>query len=123
MKLLKKNNNNLSYELNKNDIDNKCDINDVNNDIFSKKEQKIIKKMSRIDLLELLIIQRKTIDELEIKIASLNKLIEYREAKIKNIGTIAEASLVLNGVFEKAQEAANQYLENVKIVAKEIKSD
>ena len=97
--------------------------NNVNNDIFSKNNQKIIKKMSRMDLLKVLITQRKKIDELEEKIANLNNMIEYRELKIKNAKSIAEASLVLNEVFEKAQEAANQYLENVKIAAEGITSD
>ena len=97
--------------------------NDVNNDIFSKNNQKIIKKMSRIDLLEVLIMQRKKIDELEIRISNLNKLLEYKEIRVKDVKTVAEASLILNDVFEKAQEAANQYLENVKMIVKKSISD
>ena len=37
-----------------------------------------------------------------------------REIKISQAGSIAEASMQLNGVFEAAQEAAKQYLENIE---------
>ena len=33
---------------------------------------------------------------------------------LKNAGSIAEAALALNGVFESADKAAAQYLENIK---------
>jgi hypothetical protein len=37
-----------------------------------------------------------------------------RRIEVENAGSIAEASLRLNGVFQAAQEAADQYLENVR---------
>ena len=37
-----------------------------------------------------------------------------REIKLSQAGSIAEAALQLNGVFEAAQEAAKQYLENIE---------
>ena len=76
--------------------------------------QKLVKRMSRKDLLQLLIVQRKKIDELEQELKHTNELLTSKEIIIDNAGSIAEASLKLNEVFEKAQEAANQYLENVK---------
>ena len=39
---------------------------------------------------------------------------EKRIADLSEVGSIAEAALRLNGVFEAAQRAANQYLQSVK---------
>lgn len=39
-----------------------------------------------------------------------------REIELEDAGSIAEASLRLNGIFEAAQRAADQYLDNVKML-------
>lgn len=96
----------------KNKETNKKDFLEEDKVIENKKN--IIKKMSRKDLLEILIIERKKIDELESEIRHVKEQLSTKEIMIKNAGSIAEASLKLNKVFEKAQEAADQYLENVK---------
>ena len=72
------------------------------------------KRMSRKDLLELLVIQCEKIDELEIELKRVNELLNDKEIKISKAGSIAEAALQLNGVFEAAEKAVGQYLENVK---------
>ena len=69
--------------------------------------------MSRKELLELLVLQSKKNDELTEKLYEANLQLENREINISNAGSIAEASLILNEVFEKAQQAADQYLENI----------
>lgn len=46
-----------------------------------------------------------------------NTIIEMKQSRVielENAGSIAEAALRLNGVFEAAQKAAEQYLMNVK---------
>lgn len=52
------------------------------------------------------------------KIRELKGVIEEmkasREIELEEAGSIAEAALRLNGIFEAAQEAADQYLMNVK---------
>ena len=73
-----------------------------------------VKKMSKKDLLQLLVMQSKKIDELEEELAQANKLLESKQIMISEAGSIAEASLKLNKIFELAQEAADQYLENIK---------
>ena len=40
--------------------------------------------------------------------------ISEREIKLTEAGSIAEAALKINGVFEAAQAASQQYLENIK---------
>lgn len=82
-------------------------------------EQKDIKRMSRKNLLELLVLQSKKIDELEEKLNELNKLLNSRKIMISEIGSIAEASLKLNRIFEIAQDSAEQYLDNIKRIEKE----
>ena len=46
--------------------------------------------------------------------ATLQTEREKREMDMENVGSIAEAALRLNGVFEAAQAAAQQYLENIR---------
>lgn len=77
------------------------------------KHQKI-KRMSRKELLELLVLQSKKIDELENDLAKTLKSLNDKQILIKESGSIAEASLKLNNIFEVAQQAADQYLENIK---------
>lgn len=77
-------------------------------------EQKDIKRMSRRDLLELLVLQSKKIDELQLELDKAKELLESKQIMISDVGSIAEATLKLNNVFEVAQKAADQYLENIK---------
>lgn len=82
-------------------------------------EQKALKKMSRKDLLQLLLLQSEEIDRLKKDLESKNKLIDSKLIMLKEAGSIAEASLKINKVFESAQEAANQYLENIKALERD----
>lgn len=73
-----------------------------------------LKKLSRADLLEMLLASSKENAKLREEIAELKRALESREIAINNAGSIAEAALQVNGVFAAAQKAAEQYLENVK---------
>ena len=73
-----------------------------------------LKKLKRTELLEILITQSAEIERLKTELAELQDAFESRTLKISNAGSLAEAALALNGVFESAQAAADQYLENVK---------
>lgn len=82
---------------------------------------KDLQKLKRSDLFELLLEQSKTIDNLKLQLqekdgmlSSLNKKLEERNIDVKEAGTIAEAAFKLNGVYEAAEKAAQQYLENLK---------
>ena len=61
---------------------------------------------------------KEKLNEKDAKIAELQRTIEdmkmMREIEIAEAGSIAEASLRLNGIFEAAQRCADQYLENVR---------
>jgi len=84
-------------------------------------KSKELKKMSRKDLLEILVLQSKKIDELTLELENANKVLKSRDILIKESGSIAEASLKLNKIFEIAQETADLYLDNIKKLEAEIK--
>lgn len=77
-----------------------------------------VKRMSRKELLELLVLQSKKIEELNDELKRVNGLLKDREIIISTSGSIAEAALKLNKVFETAQLAADQYLDNIKGIRK-----
>lgn len=80
----------------------------------SKKE---MKKLRRDQLLEMLIEQTKRKDELELQLAEAEKKLQSREIALQEAGTMAEAALGLNAVFEAADAAAAQYLENIRALS------
>ena len=73
-----------------------------------------LRKLSRKDLLELLISQGRERDTLQAELEQVKAALKNRQLHIEQAGSIAEAALQLNGVFEAAQAAAQQYLENIR---------
>lgn len=80
--------------------------------------EKSLRKLSRKDLLEIILMQNKKIDNLEIELENTKKQLNDKNILIKESGSIAEAALKLNHIFELAQKAADEYLANVKRVTK-----
>ena len=81
-------------------------------------EQKDLKKLSRADLLEMLLDQSIELQQLQLKYETAQKALEERVIIVERAGSIAEAALQLNGVFEAAQASAQQYLVSVEAMAK-----
>ena len=86
--------------------------------------EKELKKLGRTELLEILISQMKENESLqvqlkntEIQLQEANQQLEDRQICIFNAGSIAEAALHLNGVFEAAEAAGRQYLDNIKLLS------
>lgn len=75
---------------------------------------KEIRKLSRAELLEMMIEQSKELEQTRSQLAEANKKLEDRRICLDQAGTIAEAAFQLNGVFDAAQAAAQQYLENIR---------
>ena len=71
-------------------------------------------KLNRKELLELLLDQSRQIDSLREQLQQAQAQLTSRQLLLNKAGSIAEASLQLNRVFEAAQSAAEQYLENVQ---------
>ena len=76
-----------------------------------------LKKLSRAGLLEILVAQSKEIERLEKELETEKEKVQSRQIEIDKAGTLAEASLQLNEVFKRADEAAKQYLENIKLLS------
>ena len=79
--------------------------------------EKELKKLTRPELLELLLLQTKRADMLEEELKEAKIQLENKEITIDNAGSIASAALQLSGIFEKAEVAAAEYLENIKMLS------
>lgn len=75
---------------------------------------KELKKLNRAELLEMLLEQSREVEALKAQLKNANEKLADRQIIIDTAGSIAEAALQLNGVFEAAQAAAEQYLANVR---------
>ncbi len=78
-----------------------------------------MKRLSRRELLELLLEERRENERLSAELREANERLEDRQIDLESAGSIAEAALRLNGVFAAAQAAADQYLENARRLAGE----
>ena len=81
--------------------------------------EKELRHMSRSELLEMLIEQMEENERLKQSLAQAQAELRDRRITIDRTGSLAEAALALNGVFEAADKAAQQYLENVRLAAEE----
>jgi len=77
-----------------------------------------LRKLKRKDLLVILLEQQKRIEELEEELKKATEELNSRKITFNELGNLAEASLKLSGIFEKADEAAKIYLENIEIFRK-----
>ncbi|MCC8015073.1 MAG: hypothetical protein LIO87_07740, partial [Eubacterium sp.] len=80
----------------------------------SKDKKNPLKKLKRQELLELLLEQTKRAEALEEELKKKNEELENKKIALEESGSIAEAALRLNSVFEAAEKAAEQYLQNIK---------
>lgn len=80
---------------------------------------KELKKLSRAELLELLLMQTKEVERLREKLAKAESLLSERYLHILEAGNLAEAVLKVNGVMEAAQAAAQQYIDNMAAMERE----
>lgn len=76
--------------------------------------EKELKKLSRLDLLQIIVDLNNENLELIKKIDELTNKLNNKDITITEAGSIAQAALQLNGVFTAAEEAAAQYLDNIK---------
>lgn len=73
-----------------------------------------LRKLSRVDLLGLLVEQMKENERLSAELEAAQERLSERMIELGKAGSIAEASLQLNGVFQSAQAACAQYIENIE---------
>lgn len=80
-------------------------------------EQKDLKRLSRADLLEMLVDQSAELQRMQMKYEAAQRALDQRTIMIDKAGSIADAALQLNGVFEAAQASAQQYIDSVEALA------
>ena len=68
-----------------------------------------LKKLSRKELLEILLEQTKRIEELEVKLSDTEKKLESKKVSLSDSGTLADAALKLSDIFKNADEAIAIY--------------
>jgi len=76
-------------------------------------KNKELRRLSRAELLELLLEQTKETERLQKRLNEAETLLAERHLKLMEAGDIAHAALAVNNVMEAAQNAARQYLENI----------
>ena len=76
-----------------------------------------MKKLSRSQLLEMLLTQTQEVKQLRADLELAQIKLESRQIQMTESGNIAEAALKLSGVFESAQSAADQYLQNISALS------
>lgn len=84
---------------------------------------KELKRLSRRELLEMLLAQMEENEKLKQRLQEAQAALADRRIYIDEAGTLAEAALKLNGVFEAADQAARQYLENIHCIARESRDE
>lgn len=80
---------------------------------------KELRRLNRSELLQMLIGQMEENKALKEKLALAESKLQDRQIKMEKAGTMAEATLLLNGVLEATEAAAQQYLENIKRMSSE----
>jgi hypothetical protein len=75
---------------------------------------KELRRLSRMDLIEMLLEQSKHVAELEEKLKDAEEKLSSREILLDEAGNIAEAALRLNHIFEDAQAASEQYIQGLR---------
>ncbi len=76
-----------------------------------------LKKLTRAEILELLIEQTEENERLRGKLIETEGLLLDKRLTCEKAGSLAEAVLKLNRVFEAAQAACDQYTENIKFLS------
>lgn len=83
--------------------------------------EQALHRLGRKALLELLLEQAKEMESLqeqvkrqEQELKEAKQALQNREIQINEAGSIAEAALQLNGIFEMAQIASQQYIDNIQ---------
>ncbi len=73
-----------------------------------------LRRLSRLELIDIIYQLRLKNLELEQRLNENSEKLSERTIAVANAGSIADAALALNGVFEAAQSAADQYLLSLK---------
>lgn len=79
---------------------------------------KELRKLSRKDLLEIILAQTNRIEDLETENKKLTTELNSKKIDIESSGSLAEAVVKLSGIFDLAQKTADEYVSLVKVNTK-----
>ena len=83
----------------------------------AKMSDKVDYYTNKFTQLEMLIAQTEENRQLKIRLERAEAQLRDRRIAVEKAGSLAEAALQLNRVFEAADKAAQQYLENVRLMS------
>ena len=84
---------------------------------------KEFKRLNRAQLIEIIYRLQLQVEELTEQKQALESALEDRRLRIHNAGNIAEAALELNNCFISAQNAAEQYLNEIRVLHAEAEEE
>ena len=84
---------------------------------------KEFKRLSRAQLLDVIYQLQLQVDELTKQNQALKTELRDKRLRIDNAGTLAEAALEINNCFKNAQNAADQYLNEIKAIREEAEAE
>ena len=84
-------------------------------------DDKDLRHLGRAELIEIVYEQQKRLEQAEARVAELQESLGKRDLDISSAGSIADAALKVNHVFEAAQAAADQYLGSIKAATDGVK--
>lgn len=85
--------------------------------------EKELKRLRRSDLMEILLELSKENQELREQLQQAEKKLQDRQILIEESGSLAEAALRLNRIFEDAQAACEQYEQNVRLRCEQLENE
>ena len=80
---------------------------------------KEFKRLSRAQLIDIIYQLQVKQDELTAENEKLKTALADKRLRVKNAGNLAEAALEIHNVMQSAQDAADQYLEEIRAMKKE----
>ena len=84
---------------------------------------KEFKRLSRAQLIEIIYQLQLQIDKLNEEKQALENELEDKRLRLQSAGNIAEAALEINDCFRSAQNAAEQYLNEIKAIREEAEAE
>ena len=84
---------------------------------------KEFKRLSRPQLIDIIYQLQLQIDTLTEQNQELEKELADRRLRLNNAGNIADAALEINNCFRSAQDAAEQYLNEIKALREETEAE
>ena len=84
---------------------------------------KEFKRLTRAQLIDIIYQLQLQVDELTEQKQSLEKALEDKRLRIDHAGNIADAALEINDCFRSAQNAAEQYLNEIRILHAEAEEE